>query len=158
MKKVIVMSLALCLLAFQAEAKEPAKSRLAGVQTTTFDGYAGPIELVAPFNSDLEHLVTVHLRAWLSCDPDAYIRTVGGFIFDRLGGQTSTSAMRDGLEVRYPNNAVVGIEVTNVSRLTPKTSEVSYVAKHADGLSVSRVLHLELGADGWRVVKVSKLR
>ena len=86
------------------------------------------------------------------------MRTVGAFIYDRLGGQTTASAMREGLETRYPGNPVTKIALLRVDRMGKRGAEALYEATHADGTSVQRVLHLSMEAQGWRIVRVSRVQ
>ena len=125
---------------------------------TTFQGYGGNTVYEGPRNGAIESIVGAHLRSWVACEPESYIQTVGGFIYDRLGGQTSAQAMRDGLESRYPGNPIVRIVLLRVDGMGKGKAEALYEAHHKDGFSVQRVLHLEQTPKGWRVVRVSKVR
>lgn len=148
------LCLCICLVGTSAYGEE----RLSEVMTVVFQGYGGDTEFIGPMNGAMEQIVATHLRSWVACDADGYIQTVGGFIYERLGGQTSTSAMREGLEVRYPGNPVASVRVSRIDAMGDKRGEAVYEATHRDGTAVSRVLHLELLSQGWRVVRVSKLR
>ena len=128
-----------------------------GVQELPFQTPWGEITLKAPMNGSVELLAATHLRGWLSCQPELYITTVGGFIYDRLGGSTSRDSMRNGLDTRYPGNPVVEVEVLRVDPMGAAKAEVLYEARHKDGFSVQRVLHLEKLSQGWRVVRVTRV-
>ena len=125
---------------------------------TTFQGYGGDTVYEGPRNGAIESLVGAHLRSWVACEPEGYMQTVGGFIYERLGGQTTTQAMRDGLESRYPGNPIARIVLLRLDSMGKGKAEALYEAHHKDGISVQRVLHLEQTPKGWRVVRVSKVR
>ena len=125
---------------------------------STFQGYGGDTVYEGPRNGVIESIVGAHLRSWVACEPESYIQTVGGFIYERLGGQTTAQAMRDGLESRYPGNPITRIVLLRVDGMGKGKAEALYEAHHKDGISVQRVLHLEVTAKGWRVVRVSKVR
>jgi len=129
-----------------------------GAMESSFDGYGGTVDLVAPMNGAVELLVATHLRAWVACNSEAYIPTVGGFIYEKLGGTTSSKDMQDGLETRYPGNPIVRIVVTRIHSSGENAWEVTYVAEHKDGFSVGRVLHVGIGARGLTVHRVTRLR
>ena len=126
--------------------------------SSTFQGYGGDVEYVGPRNGAIEVVVATHLRSWIACAPKEYMRTVGGFIYERLGGQTTATAMREGLETRYPGNPVTKIALLRVDRMGKGTAEALYEATHKDGTSVQRVLHLAQETQGWRIVRVSRVR
>ena len=117
----------------------------------------GEVTLKAPMNGPVELMAATHLRSWVSCQPDLYITTVGGFIYDRLGGSTSRDSMMNGLNTRYPDNPIVEVEVLRVDPMGAAKSEVLYEARHKDGTAVQRVLHLEQLPTGWRVVRVTRV-
>ena len=150
-----VLILSVCMVLVVTKASQ-AKG-VEGVQELPFQTPWGEVTLKAPMNGSVELLAATHLRGWLSCQPELYITTVGGFIYDRLGGSTSRDSMRNGLDTRYPGNPVVEVEVLRVDPMGTMKAEVLYEARHKDGLSVQRVLHLEKLSQGWRVVRVTKV-
>jgi hypothetical protein len=152
---VLIMGFSGMALAQNKESAQKGESRL---WTTIFDGYAGPVELIAPMNGALELLVATHLRAWVACNPEAYIPTVGGYIYERLGGTTTAEDMRAGLEVRYPGNPIVHLKVTPARMLTSDSAEVDYLTRHKDGLELTRTLILSVGPKGWSVHRVRRSR
>ena len=135
-----------------------AGGELSAPMKTVFQGYGGDTVYEGPRNGAVESLVGAHLRSWVACEPKGYIQTVGGFIYDRLGGQTSAQAMRDGLESRYPGNPIARVVLLRVDGMGKGKAEALYEAHHKDGTSVQRVLHIEMTQKGWRVVRVSKVR
>ena len=141
-----------------AQSGKPSSTPMKGSLDSAFDGYAGSVSLIAPMNGAVELLVATHLRAWVGCDAEAYIPTVGGFIYEKLGGATSSEDMRSGLETRYPGNPIVRIVVTRIHSSGENAWEVTYVAEHKDGLAVGRVLHVGVGPRGLRVHRVTRLR
>jgi len=141
-----------------AQSKGDGQKEESRVWTTTFDGYAGTVELVAPMNGALELLVATHLRSWVSCNADGYILTVGGYIYERLGGATTAEDMRSGLEVRYPGNPIVHLKVTSIRMVTSESAEVDYLTRHQDGLELVRTLMLQVGPKGWTVNRVRRQR
>ena len=154
---VLVLMMGFCGLV-QAQSKEDTSKGKSRTWATTFDGYAGPVELVAPMNGALELTVATHLRAWVSCNPEAYIPTVGGYIYERLGGTTTAEDMRSGLEVRFPGNPIVHLKVTATRMLTSDSAEVDYLTRHQDGLELVRTLILKVGPKGWSVHRVRRSR
>ena len=142
----------------RAQGAGPDATPMKGAIESSFDGYGGTTTLVAPMNGAVELLVSTHLRAWVACNAEAYMPTVGGFIYEKLGGSTSAEDMRAGLETRYPGNPIVRVVVTRIHSVRENSWEVTYVAEHGDGLRVGRVLHLGVGPRGLTVQRVSRLR